>query len=61
MKEIVPTSSVAGIMLDDDEVMEIRWCRACNRGRQRVASVSCPSCDGLRVVKRVVKDVTTPA
>jgi hypothetical protein len=53
MKEMIPSSSAAQIMLDDDDVLVVRWCRVCNRGRNKTPNVACPSCDGNRVVREV--------
>jgi len=52
-KELIPSYSAAMTPLGDDEVLEIRWCRACNRGRAQTADTVCPSCSGNRVVTRV--------
>lgn len=56
MKELLPPSAITLQLLDDGDVLEIRWCRTCERGRRKPENRQCPSCDGHRVVRTVRKE-----
>jgi hypothetical protein len=56
MKGRLPSSSLADVLVDDDEVCEIRWCLACERGqRTKLGGRMCEPCKGKGFVVTVRK------
>jgi len=58
MKQPIPTTALAQLRLDDNEVCEIRWCRACDRGQKTIipGRPPCSFCNGEHVVVTVRKE-----
>jgi hypothetical protein len=58
MKQLIPTSVVGQVRLDDGEVCEIRWCRECDRGQKTLVpgKPPCPVCKGEHIVVTVRKE-----
>jgi hypothetical protein len=57
MKQALPGAAVSQVLLDDGEVCEVRWCRACDRGNKTIipGAPPCSFCNGNRVVITVKK------